>query len=370
MKATLELPRLLLDFGAIMSLPDELDRLSIRTPLLMTDAGITACGILERVLGAAPAIDHVCDRIRENPVFADCDAAAAIYRDHDCDGIVALGGGSVLDAAKMTAVLAGQGGCAADFAGRSELISQAAAPIVAIPTTAGTGSEVSQSAGLHPDPVSRAVGIRSPFLMPRLTLCDPELTLTLPPGLTAATGIDALTHCVEGYLSTTPSPLADALALDGVRRAVAYLEAATLDGSDRTARWHMMAAAFAGGAAIGKGLGPAHAIAISCGDQGIHHGRLSAIGLLASLELLQEHCAPKLADIAVAMSLPTGETVRDWLSSFMHRLGLPTTLAQAGYRIGDLDILASACAASFFNATSPFKPGVAEYARVLTAVAD
>lgn len=368
MNAMLDLPRLLLDFGAVHALPEELSQLGIRKPLLISDPGLSACGVLARVRSAAPDIRDVFDRVTENPVLADCDAAAALYRAGDCDGIVALGGGSVIDASKLTAVIAGHGGQALDFATGSKQVTRAVVPLVVVPTTAGTGSEASSGAGVHPDSTSRTYGIASCFILPKLALCDPELTITLPPSLTAATGIDALTHCVEGYLATTVSPPADAMALDGIRRIVQYLERATRDGTEREARWHMMLAAFEGGAAIGKGLGPAHAIAICCGEQGVHHGKLSAIGLVASLSALEEPCAERLRDVAAAMGLAPGTTVRDGLLQLMRRLHLPVSLAEAGYKVHDLDELAASSAANWFNETSPYQPNAAEYKAMLGGV--
>ena len=371
MNDALQLPRLVLAFGAVAALPAELRLLGVRRPLLMSDAGLAACGVPARVRAAAPQIEAVFDRVTENPIFADCDAAAQLYREQSCDGIVALGGGSVIDAAKLTAVVAGAGGRAADYAGASERIDRVA-PILAMPTTAGTGSEATAGAGVHPDARSRTTGIGSPRIIPKTAICDPELALTLPPALTAATGIDALTHCVEGYLATSEAPLADVLALDGLARINRSLERATQDGADREARRDMTIAAFAGGAAIQKGLGPAHAIAIACGDQGVHHGKLSAMGLLASLEALEaqgEAHAVKLRDIARAMGLAPGVSVSAGLAALMTRLNLPTTLAAAGYRLGDLDNAAAHCAASHFNARSPYKPNAEQYKRMVETVA-
>lgn len=369
MRATLQLPKLLLASGAIGALPEELIQAGIHRPLLVTDRGIVDCGILAQVRGAVPGLNRIFDQVTENPVFADCDAAAGEFAQQGCDGIVALGGGSVIDAAKLTAVIAGQGGCAADYGGHSERITSKTVPLVAIPTTAGTGSEASAAAGVHPTSIERARGIGSPFIIPKLAICDPDLTHTLPPALTAATGIDAITHCIEGYLAITSAPIVDALALDGIGRIWKCLESAVRNGRASDARYQLMLAAFEGGVAITKGLGPAHAIAIACGDQGVHHGKLSALGLVASLELLADLCAPKLGDIAKVINLVPGASVREALLNLMRRVGLPDTLSAANYRIADLDTLASAAAATHFNATSPYKPTVAEYKTIIASIA-
>ncbi len=368
MRANLQLPRLQLHSGAVATLVQELQFLGVSKPLLMSDAGVSRCGIVERVLAFAPAGTIVFAEVTENPIFADCDRAAAAYVAGACDCIVALGGGSVIDAAKLTAVVAGHGGCAADFAGHSEKISHRVAPLIVIPTTAGTGSECSPGAGVHPDATSHAAAIGGPFIIPKAAICDPDLTLSLPPSLTAATGIDALTHCMEGYLATTFAPLIDVLALDGIRRIFENLEIVVRDGTHAQGRLELMTAAFAGGVAIQKGLGPAHAIALAFGDQGIHHGKLSAIGLLASLRALEAKQPEKLGAMAKAMGLPSGETARSGLHGLMVRLGLPTSLESAGYKIGPIDDLAAFCAVSHFNRTSPYQPSADAYAQMITSI--
>ena len=368
MKANLQLPRLQLHDGAVQTLPFELLFHGVAKPLLMSDAGVSKCGIVDRVLRFAPKDTVVFDRVTENPIFADCDSAAKAYVEADCDCIVAVGGGSVIDAAKLTAVVAGHGGRAADYAGFSERITRRVAPLIIIPTTAGTGSECSPGAGVHPDGKSHAAAIGGPFIIPKSAICDPDLTLTLPASLTAATGIDAITHCIEGYLATPASPLIDTLALDGIRRIFENIEKVVRDGGNRAARLEMMTAAFAGGVAIQKGLGPAHAIANACGDQGIHHGKLSAIGLLASLRLLEAKAPEKLAELHRAMGLSPEETVSGGLHDLMQRLGLPTTLEGAGFVAGSIADLAKLCADSHFNRTCPYRPSINEYAVLLAGI--
>ena len=365
----LHLPKLLLDHGAITALPGELIALGILRPLLITDTGLRSCGTVARVCDVASSLADIFDGVTENPLYSDCDWAADRYRRAGCDGIVALGGGSVIDAAKLTAVLAGHGGCAIDYAGNMGSVDRRVVPLVAVPTTAGTGSEATPNAGVHRNASSAPTDFSSPHILPRLAICDPAMTSTLPPSLTAATGIDALTHCIEGYLAATVSPIVDAVALDGIARVCRHLDAARRDGHDQDARWHMMMAAFQGGVAIQKGLGPAHAIAISCGDQGVHHGKLSAIGLLASLDILADRFASKLKDVAAAMELRPGQAVKAGLAGLMQRLELPTTLAAAGYAILNLDELASHANASFFNATSSCHPSTEEYKSMIRSVA-
>lgn len=365
----MRLPRLILSNGALGVLADELVAMRVHQPLVVTDRQLAGLGHLDKlVTGLGRAVDYVVfDDVPENPTFDGVDRAAELYRARQCDGVIALGGGSVIDTAKLVAVLGCHPGRAADYVGYSERVTAAVAPLVAIPTTAGTGSEASPDAGIHPDSKSVSSGISSPHVVPRLALCDPELTLTLPRRLTAATGIDALSHCIEGYLSITPNRLADAMALDGIGRICRNLVEAT-ENEDIEARWQMMVGAFAGGASIAKGLGPAHAIAICCGDQGLHHGMLCGVGLLASLPAMESAVPDRVAQIRAAMNLPSGSSLAEGLFELMRRLALPCNLTELGYTLRDLDALAEACADSHFNFTSPYAPSKLEYTRMLQKI--
>jgi 4-hydroxybutyrate dehydrogenase len=247
-------------------------------------------------------------------------------------------------------------------------VTAATAPLIVIPTTAGTGSEASPDAGIHPDARTISSGITSRYVIPRVAICDPETTMSMPPRLTAATGLDALSHCIEGFLSKSFCPPADAMALDGIRRVFRYLPLATADGTNFEARMQMMIAAFEGGVAISKGLGPAHAIAISCGDQGLHHGMLSAIGVVASLPLMETQLPERVRALAEAMSLSPGQSAVDGVKALMARVGLPTSLSGAGYTTGDIDALAGEAAGSHFNLTSPYAPTKEEFAQIIEAV--
>ena len=245
-------PRVIFDHGALRELGAELAHLGIRRPLIVTDQGLVRAGALERLRAALPAgaAPAVFDHIPENPTVAGVHEALAVYRDEGCDGVVALGGGSVLDSAKGIAVLAGHPGPLTDYMGHPERITDQVAPLIAIPTTTGTGSEASRGSGIHPTETSRAIGLNSPYIVPRVAICDPDLTLTLPAHLTAATGMDALSHCIEGFLATPLNPVLDVVALDGARRVMDWIERAVADGNDREARWHMMLAALQGGMSI------------------------------------------------------------------------------------------------------------------------
>lgn len=368
MDFALSFPRIVFGPGSVSRLPEELAALGIRRPLLVSDPGLVRLGHVNRVADLLGPQCTVFAETPENPTSAGVMAAVARYREGQCDAVVALGGGSAIDTAKLAAVIAGQGGEPATYLGHPERVEMAARPVAVVPTTAGTGSDSSPDAGIHPDAQSISAGITSRFAVPRLALCDPELTVTLPAGLTAATGLDAISHCVEGYLAKGDNPLADTLALDGLARAWRWVEVATADGQNIEARGQMMLAAWEGGIAIAKGLGPAHAIAISCGDQGLHHGRLSALGVLAMLGLMREKLPERVAALSRAAGLSPSADFGAALKALMQRLSLPVTLAQAGYRMGDMDALAHACAASHFNVTAGYRPGAAEYRMMLEVI--
>ncbi|WP_315718689.1 MULTISPECIES: iron-containing alcohol dehydrogenase [unclassified Bradyrhizobium] len=367
MVASLQLPRTVFGAGALSCLDEELDCLGMRRPMLVTDHGITTVGLVDRVNAAlkrGPAAAILND-VTENPLFSDADRGAALYRANHCDGVIALGGGSVIDTAKYIALLATNPGSVSTYAGNPTARPRRCAPLAVLPTTAGTGSEASPDAGIHPDAATASTGMSSPAIVPHLAMLDPELSLTLPPRLTAATGIDAISHCVEGYLSSRMLPFADALALDGIRRAMAAIRDATERGGDLRSRSEMMAAAYAGGVAISMGLGPAHAIAITCGDQGFHHGLLSGTGLVCSLDSVSRHASDRAAAIAAAMGLPPGASLSAAIAVLMRTLNLPATLAELGYRGGDVSALGSRAHASPFNQTARYHPSAAEYTEMI-----
>ncbi len=214
-----------------------------------------------------------------------CALPPAVYRAQACDGLIALGGGSAIDCAKGVAIAATHEGPLTHYAtieGGSARISERVAPIIAVPTTSGTGSEVARGAILIVDD-GRKLGFHSWHLVPRTAICDPELTLGLPPQLTAATGMDAIAHCMETFMAPAFNPPADGIALDGLTRGWAHIERATRDGSDREARLNMMSASMQGAMAFQKGLGCVHSLSHSLGgvDPRLHHGTLNAMFLPA-----------------------------------------------------------------------------------------
>ncbi|HYC14969.1 MAG TPA: iron-containing alcohol dehydrogenase, partial [Stellaceae bacterium] len=270
--------RIQFDFGAVRLLEAELKLLGVERPLLVTDPGVRAAGLVERVTEAMGFTPSIFAETPSNPTEAAAKQALALYRAEGSDGVVALGGGSAIDLAKAVALLATHPGNLGDYGirgGGSEKIG-AIAPVLAIPTTAGTGAEVGRAATLTLE-TGRKIACVNLKLIPKAVLCDPELTLSLPPMMTAATGMDALSHGIESFLSTLENPPAAAIAVDCIERAVTYLPRAFRDGSDRKARWEMLMAALEGGLTFQKSLGAVHALSHPLGALGHHHGTLNAI---------------------------------------------------------------------------------------------
>lgn len=355
------LPRLLLFVGARRSLPGELAALGISRPWILTDRGIVAAGVAGMIVDALGPLPHVLDdAVAENPTIAGVDAASARFVISGCDGIVALGGGSVLDTAKGVAIVASLGKGMTDHIGKHAAITGPLVPLVAIPTTAGSGSDASPATGIHPHDRARAIGTRSPYLVPRTTIADAELTAALPAHLTAATGLDALSHCIEAFLTTTNAPLLDGLALLGIGRVSRFLESAVADGSVLKAREQLLCASFEGGAAITKGLGPAHALANALGDRGLHHGALVAAALPLVLTRAQVLQPERTAAIAEAAGVEPQGLV-DWLGGLMDRTGVTRHVPAALFADASLDEIAQDCSRSPFNLALAEPPGVEQY---------
>ena len=262
----------------------EAEALGVKRPLLVTDQGLMASGLVERALSALPSSIDVTtfDTTPSNPTEAAARRAAELYQGEACDGLVGFGGGSCIDLAKAVGILVTHQGPLADYAaieGGVARIKNLLPPLIAIPTTAGTGSEVGRGTVIILDD-GRKLGLLSPHLIPKVAICDPTLTLGLPPLLTAGTGMDALTHCIETYIATAYNPPADGIALDGLKRAATHIERAVEKGADLIARREMMAAAMNGALAFQKGLGGVHAMSHGLASvQGcdLHHGTLNAV---------------------------------------------------------------------------------------------
>jgi 4-hydroxybutyrate dehydrogenase len=327
------------DFGAIALLKAECERVGITRPLIVTDPGVKAAGVLQKAIDALQGMPHaIFDQTPSNPTEAAVRAAVKIYQDQRCDGLVAVGGGSAIDCAKGAAIAATHEGPLTHYAtieGGSPRITDKTAPLIAVPTTSGTGSEVARGAIIIVDD-HRKLGFHSWHLVPRSAICDPELTLGLPPRLTAATGMDAVAHCMETFMAAAFNPPADGIALDGLERGWAHIERATRDGSDREARRQLMSASMQGAMAFQKGLGCVHSLSHSLGgvNPQLHHGTLNAMFLPAVVRfnapadsVRNEH---RLERMAHAMGLASATDIPDAIRDMNARLGLPTGLAAMG----------------------------------------
>lgn len=362
------------DFGALSLLRQECERVGISRPLIVTDAGVKAAGLLQRALDVLPGWPvAVFDQTPSNPTEAAVRAAATVYRAQGCDGLIALGGGSAIDCAKGVAIAATHEGPLTHYAtieGGSPRISAQVAPIIAVPTTSGTGSEVARGAILIVDD-GRKLGFHSWYLVPRAAICDPELTLGLPPQLTAATGMDAIAHCMETFMAPAFNPPADGIALDGLARGWAHIERATRHGADREARLNMMSASMQGAMAFQKGLGCVHSLSHSLGgvDPRLHHGTLNAMFLpsvvsfnASAPSIQQEH---RLQRMAQAMGLATAADIPHAIRDLNARLRLPTGLAAMGVRADSFARVVSGALADHCHKTNPRLASADDYQAML-----
>ena len=380
MALILYLTQIQIDFGAVRLLREECARIGINKPLVVSDAGVRAAGVLGAALTALGDWPHaVFDQTPPNPTEAAVLAAAAMARAEGCDGLIAVGGGSSIDLAKGVAIAATHDGPLTTYAtieGGSSKITERVLPLIAVPTTAGTGSEVARGAILIVAD-GRKLGFHSWHLMPRAAICDPELTLGLPPMLTAATGMDAIAHCMETFMAPAVNPPADGIALDGLERGWGHIERATRYGSDRNARWQMMSASIQGAMAFQKGLGCVHSLSHSLGGANprLHHGTLNAVFLPAvvmfnaSAESIQRE--RRLQRMAHAMGLPAcdehGAAIAEAIRQMNARLGLPTGLAALGVTEAIFDKVIDGAMADHCHKTNPRIATRTEYRDMLIA---
>ncbi len=337
--------RIVFGCGAIEQLPSIAGLLEARRPLVVTDPGVARCGLLARITGLLGNSAYaVFDRVEGNPTEASVYPGVDVYQSGRCDSVIALGGGSALDAAKAIRLKITHDLPLEeydDLKNGGDRITADLPPMIAIATTSGTGSEVGRSTVITLKATGRKTVIFSPHLIPSVAIADPELTFDLPAHLTAATGMDAMTHNLEAYLSIGFHPMCDAIGIKGVEIVARNLPVAVRDGRTVEARTNMMAAAIMGAVAFQKGLGTVHSLAHPLSTvAGMHHGLTNAILLPHVMRFNLPVSRDRLADVAVALGVDThGMTADhaalaaiDAIEKLNDEIGLPKRLRDAGVR--------------------------------------
>jgi 4-hydroxybutyrate dehydrogenase len=337
--------RIVFGAGAVRELGSQARRLGIERPLLVTDPGVVECGLAERVITQAQCAGlalRLFSEVSPNPVEKNVLDGLESYRQGNCDAVIGLGGGSPLDTAKAIRLAATHPlplDQYDDQLNGGDKIGANLPPMIAIATTAGTGSEVGRSTVIILKSTDRKTVIFSPHLMPNVTLADPELTLGMPPKITAGTGLDALTHNVEAYLALGYHPMCDAIALQGTRLAIRYLSRAVNEGRDLEARTNMLMAAMMGAVAFQKGLGAVHSLAHPLSSMAnLHHGTTNGILLPHVLEFNRASSEDRLHDLALAMDLDVSQqsaseaadAVIARVRTLLDEVGIPSRLTAFG----------------------------------------
>ncbi|HEX7811409.1 MAG TPA: iron-containing alcohol dehydrogenase [Burkholderiales bacterium] len=335
--------------GRIAELPAACKELGMKRPLLVTDPGLRNLPMIESALASLKAAglgDACFSDVRGNPVGRNVDDGVAFYKSGRCDGVIAFGGGSALDVGKTIALMVGQTRPLWDFEDREDWYTRVnvagMAPIIAVPTTAGTGSEVGRASVILDESSHLKKIIFHPKMQPAIVISDPELSTGLPPRITAATGMDALAHCLEAYCAPGFHPMADGIALEGMRLVKDWLPLAVKDGKNLAARAHMLAAATMGATAFQKGLGAIHSLSHPVGAvYNSHHGETNGVVMPYVLVFNRPAIEEKMMRLARYLGLPDPgfQAVLDWVQSLKKEIGIPDTLAELGVKETDLDML-------------------------------
>ena len=332
--------------GRISELPDACKEAGFRNPLLVTDRGLARLPVADKVLdimtdaglGQATFSD-----VDPNPVDTNLEAGVRAFLDGDFDGVIAMGGGSGLDLAKLIAFQSRQKRPVWDFEDIGDYWTradaEAIAPVVAIPTTAGTGSEVGRAAVLTNTETHQKKVIFHPRMMPKVVICDPELTVGLPADMTAGTGMDAFVHCLEAYSTLPYHPMAQGIALEGMRLVKEYLPRAFRDGADMEARANMMSAAAMGATAFQRGLGAIHSLAHTIGAlHHTHHGTTNAVIIPVVLRFNRPAIEKRIERAAAYLGIEGGfDGFVDFVVALNRKLGIPENLRAMGADPGRID---------------------------------
>jgi alcohol dehydrogenase class IV len=362
--------------GRIAELPAACARAGITRPLLVTDEGLSGAPMIRSALSALKDV-ALFGAVRGNPASRHVEAGLTAYRKGRHDGVVAFGGGSALDAGKVVAFMSGQTRPLWDFEDVGDWWTRAdpagIAPVVAVPTTAGTGSEVGRAGVILNEETHQKKIIFHPQMMPRVVISDPELTVGLPRAVTAATGMDAFVHCFEAFCAPGFHPLADGVALEGMRIIHRFLSRACADGEDIEARAQMLAAALMGATAFQKGLGAVHAIAHPVGSWfNTHHGLTNAVILPYVMTFNRPAIAEKADVIARVLDLPARgfEGLLGWVLELRRELGIPHSLAEIGVSATKAEIIGREAAIDPSAGGNPMPVDAAAFERIFRAAVD
>ena len=363
--------------GRINELADHCKALGMKKPLLVTDPGLVNLPMIKDAVQrnqAAGLPTHVFSDVQGNPVGKNVDDGVAVYKANNCDGVIAFGGGSALDAAKAIALMVGQTRPLWDFEDVDDWFTRVnvdgMAPVVAVPTTSGTGSEVGRASVITDEKTHVKKIIFHPRMLPAIVIDDPELTVGLPPHITAATGMDALSHCLEAYCAPGYHPMADGIALEGMRLVKDWLPMAVKDGKNLHARSHMMAAASMGATAFQKGLGGMHAIAHPLGAlYNTHHGLTNAVIMPYVLEFNRHVIEERLTRLAAYLNLPNPSfgAVMKWILDMRKEIAIPHTLRDIGVDDKQVDKVAQMASVDPSAGGNPIKIGPKECQMIFVA---
>ena len=358
--------------GAIGKLPEVLKTYGIKNPLICTDPGLSSIGMTDKVrnLTSDDFTSIYYEETPANPTENAVNEALELYKTNNCDGVIGFGGGSSIDLAKAVALMANHQGSLLNYSvneGGYGKITETV-PMIAIPTTSGTGSEVSIGSLITMND-GRKLIYASPHLMPKAAICDPELTLGLPPVLTAGAGMDALTHCIEAILSPINDPPAEAVGIDGIEKIIKEesLIRAYKDGQDKEARWGMMMASTEGAMAFQKGLGAVHSMSHALGanqELRLHHGTLNAVLLPAVLRFNQDYVGNKYSRIARAMGQDESIDLANEIEKLNEKIGIPRSLKEMGVTEDLIPNLVAHAKEDPSNITTPRLPSQEEWEKL------
>ncbi|MFL2714748.1 MAG: iron-containing alcohol dehydrogenase [Gammaproteobacteria bacterium] len=358
--------------GAIGKLPEVLKIYGIKNPLICTDPGLSSIGMTDKIrdLISNDFSSIYYEETPANPTENAVNEALELYKTNNCDGVIGFGGGSSIDLAKAVALMANHEGSLLNYSvneGGYGKITETV-PMIAIPTTSGTGSEVSIGSLITMND-GRKLIYASPHLMPKAAICDPELTLGLPPVLTAGAGMDALTHCIEAILSPINDPPAEAVGIDGIEKIIKEesLIRAYKDGQDKEARWGMMMASTEGAMAFQKGLGAVHSMSHALGanqELRLHHGTLNAVLLPTVLRFNQDCVGNKYSRIARAMGQDESIDLANEIKKLNEKIGIPSNLREMGVTEDLIPNLVAHAKEDPSNITTPRLPSQEEWEKL------